>query len=183
MVTKGIQPMTTAAMALSTYRWPQATMMKGEGGVEQGDQHVGAPGVCSLLRRMNRQSRPRVRLPHRARPAATRMGGSSANGLVHEDELGAPQQADRQQQQIATHLNLRCNSPAHSMQSATMPKMNCHHSTMVNIDGTALSRLDLNLLTVFDMLMQERNVTCAAERLHLSQSTVSHALAAAQCAG
>lgn len=39
-----------------------------------------------------------------------------------------------------------------------------------------LSRLDLNLLTVFDMLMQERNVTRAAERLHLSQSTVSHAL-------
>lgn len=41
---------------------------------------------------------------------------------------------------------------------------------------TPLSRLDLNLLTVFDMLMQERNVTRAAERLHLSQSTVSHAL-------
>ncbi|WP_354688659.1 LysR family transcriptional regulator [Aeromonas sp. 19NY04SH05-1] len=41
---------------------------------------------------------------------------------------------------------------------------------------TSLSRLDLNLLTVFDMLMQERNVTRAAERLHLSQSTVSHAL-------
>ena len=39
-----------------------------------------------------------------------------------------------------------------------------------------LSRLDLNLLTVFDMLMQERNVTRAAERLPLSQSTVSHAL-------
>lgn len=39
-----------------------------------------------------------------------------------------------------------------------------------------LSRLDLNLLSVFDMLMQERNVTRAAERLHLSQSTVSHAL-------
>ena len=29
MVTKGIQPMTTAAMALSTYCCPQATMMKG----------------------------------------------------------------------------------------------------------------------------------------------------------
>lgn len=39
-----------------------------------------------------------------------------------------------------------------------------------------LARLDLNLLAVFDMLMQERNVTRAAERLHLSQSTVSHAL-------
>ncbi|MGU5655135.1 LysR substrate-binding domain-containing protein [Aeromonas allosaccharophila] len=43
------------------------------------------------------------------------------------------------------------------------------------MDGS-LARLDLNLLAVFDMLMQERNVTRAAERLHLSQSTVSHAL-------
>ncbi|HDO1385184.1 TPA: LysR family transcriptional regulator [Aeromonas veronii] len=41
---------------------------------------------------------------------------------------------------------------------------------------SSLARLDLNLLAVFDMLMQERNVTHAAERLHLSQSTVSHAL-------
>ncbi|OYD24330.1 LysR family transcriptional regulator [Oceanimonas baumannii] len=38
-------------------------------------------------------------------------------------------------------------------------------------------RLDLNLLRVFDVLMQSRNVTRAAERLNLSQSTVSHALA------
>ncbi|MCX0437438.1 MULTISPECIES: LysR family transcriptional regulator [Aeromonas] len=41
---------------------------------------------------------------------------------------------------------------------------------------SSLARLDLNLLAVFDMLMQERNVTRAAERLHLSQSTISHAL-------
>lgn len=41
---------------------------------------------------------------------------------------------------------------------------------------SSLARLDLNLLAVFDMLMQERNVTRAAERLCLSQSTVSHAL-------
>ncbi|MFB2863597.1 LysR substrate-binding domain-containing protein [Aeromonas sp. MdU4] len=41
---------------------------------------------------------------------------------------------------------------------------------------SSLARLDLNLLAVFDMLMQERNVTRAAERLYLSQSTVSHAL-------
>ncbi len=38
-------------------------------------------------------------------------------------------------------------------------------------------RLDLNLLRVFDVLMQYRNVTRAAEQLNLSQSTVSHALA------
>ena len=36
-----------------------------------------------------------------------------------------------------------------------------------------LSRLDLNLLNVFDMLMQERNVTRAAERLGRVQSNVT----------
>ena len=40
-----------------------------------------------------------------------------------------------------------------------------------------LRQLDLNLLLVFDALMQEGNLTRAAERLHLSQSTVSNALA------
>lgn len=39
-----------------------------------------------------------------------------------------------------------------------------------------LSRLDLNLLVVFDALMHERNVTRAARRLFLSQPAVSHAL-------
>lgn len=36
--------------------------------------------------------------------------------------------------------------------------------------------LDLNLLRVFDVLMELRSVTRAAERLHLTQSAVSHAL-------
>lgn len=40
-----------------------------------------------------------------------------------------------------------------------------------------LSALDLNLLVVFDALMQERNVTKAASRLALSQPALSHALA------
>ena len=40
-----------------------------------------------------------------------------------------------------------------------------------------LSAVDLNLLVVFDALMQERNVTKAAHRLSLSQPAVSHALA------
>ena len=39
-----------------------------------------------------------------------------------------------------------------------------------------LSRLDLNLLRVFDLLMQERSVTRVAGLLHVSQSTVSHSL-------
>lgn len=39
-----------------------------------------------------------------------------------------------------------------------------------------LSRLDLNLLVVFDALMRERNVTRAARRVFLSQPAASHAL-------
>ncbi len=40
-----------------------------------------------------------------------------------------------------------------------------------------LRRLDLNLLVTFDVLMAERNVTRAAERLGRTQSAVSHSLA------
>ncbi len=36
--------------------------------------------------------------------------------------------------------------------------------------------IDLNLLVVFDAMMQERNVTRAGERLGLSQPAMSHAL-------
>ena len=39
-----------------------------------------------------------------------------------------------------------------------------------------LSRIDLNLLFVFEAVMQERSVTRAAHRLNVSQSTISHAL-------
>ncbi|MFC3616470.1 LysR family transcriptional regulator [Lutimaribacter marinistellae] len=38
-------------------------------------------------------------------------------------------------------------------------------------------KYDLNLLAVFDAIMQEQNVTAAASRLGLSQSAVSAALA------
>src|SRR5215472_7943013 len=38
------------------------------------------------------------------------------------------------------------------------------------------SGLDLNLLRVFDTLIEERSVTRAGERLGLSQSAISHAL-------
>lgn len=39
-----------------------------------------------------------------------------------------------------------------------------------------LSNIDLNLLTVFDAVMRERNATRAAERIGLTQPAISHAL-------
>jgi DNA-binding transcriptional LysR family regulator len=45
------------------------------------------------------------------------------------------------------------------------------------MDPNRLARLDLNLLVVLDVLLAERNVTHAAQRLGLGQSTVSNALA------
>ena len=39
-----------------------------------------------------------------------------------------------------------------------------------------LRRVDLNLLVILDALLSEQHVTRAAERLHLSQPAVSHAL-------
>src|SRR5262245_26372546 len=40
-----------------------------------------------------------------------------------------------------------------------------------------LSRIDLNLFTVFDAIYREGGITPASKRLHLSQPAVSHALA------
>lgn len=39
-----------------------------------------------------------------------------------------------------------------------------------------LSRVDLNLLGLFEVVLEERHVGRAAERLHLSPSAVSHGL-------
>jgi len=52
-----------------------------------------------------------------------------------------------------------------------MPEM--HTSLMNKID---LRRVDLNLLPVFEVLVEERHVSRAAERLGRTQSAVSHAL-------
>jgi DNA-binding transcriptional LysR family regulator len=43
--------------------------------------------------------------------------------------------------------------------------------------GWFMMDIDLNLLRIFDILYDERNVTRAAARLFLTQSAVSHALA------
>lgn len=50
-----------------------------------------------------------------------------------------------------------------------------HGCTLAN--PTDLSRIDLNLLTVFAALMRERHVSRAAQRLHVGQPAVSYALA------
>jgi DNA-binding transcriptional LysR family regulator len=44
------------------------------------------------------------------------------------------------------------------------------------MNNTHFSALDLNLLRVFDALIEERSVTRAGERLGLTQSAISHAL-------
>ena len=44
--------------------------------------------------------------------------------------------------------------------------------------GLNLGRVDLNLLVALEALLDEANVTRAAERVHLSQPAMSDALAA-----
>ena len=46
----------------------------------------------------------------------------------------------------------------------------------MSIDYTNLRQLDLNLLIALDVLIEEANVTRAAQRLNMSQSAMSHAL-------
>ena len=56
-------------------------------------------------------------------------------------------------------------------------KMNSNDSSIHEINtNSTLRRIDLNLLLVFDVLMQEKNVSRAAERVFLSQSAMSNAL-------
>src|SRR5690606_11800019 len=47
---------------------------------------------------------------------------------------------------------------------------------MQNTHGMAKRPLPLNLITVFEAVALERNVTRAAQRLNMSQSAVSHSL-------
>jgi DNA-binding transcriptional LysR family regulator len=47
---------------------------------------------------------------------------------------------------------------------------------MGNPEMSALRHFDLNLLVAFDLLMQEQNVSRAAERMFVSQSAMSHIL-------
>lgn len=51
--------------------------------------------------------------------------------------------------------------------------MNSFHENMQQID---IKQIDLNLLMILKVLLEERNVTKASEKLNLSQSATSHAL-------
>ncbi|USE38245.1 LysR family transcriptional regulator [Endozoicomonas sp. SCSIO W0465] len=76
------------------------------------------------------------------------------------------------------------------MQRQSIDTMKPHHPAMHCIDTLCqanssihfvpamsdLNRIDLNLLRVFDLLMIEGSVSRVAQKLHLSQSTISHAL-------
>jgi len=56
-------------------------------------------------------------------------------------------------------------------------EMNSNDSSIHEINSNlSLRRLDLNLLLIFDVLMQEKNVSRAADRVFLSQSAMSNAL-------
>ncbi len=55
-----------------------------------------------------------------------------------------------------------------------MSQLNCSHVTIMN--NIDIRRIDLNLLVVFEAIYREGAVTRASERLHLTQSSVSHAL-------
>src|SRR2546426_1678928 len=64
-------------------------------------------------------------------------------------------------------------SPLNATPRGTMLKIHCYHMEMRHVNWRAF---DLNLLVVFDGLMQERSVTRAGRRLGMSQPALSHAL-------
>jgi DNA-binding transcriptional LysR family regulator len=53
--------------------------------------------------------------------------------------------------------------------------MNNNHN-IITRNGVHFQQLDLNLLKIFEALYQERNMSRAAQRLHLTPSAVSHAI-------
>src|SRR5947208_1180240 len=64
-------------------------------------------------------------------------------------------------------------SPLNATPRGTMLQIHCYHMEMHHVNWRAF---DLNLLVVFDGLMQERSVTRAGKRLGMSQPALSHAL-------
>lgn len=58
-----------------------------------------------------------------------------------------------------------------------MPEVQTDHSETAELSKPQLRMVDLNLLTVFDAVMQEQNITRAAHVLGMSQPAVSNAVA------
>ena len=58
-----------------------------------------------------------------------------------------------------------------------MPEVQTDHSETAELSKPQLRIVDLNLLTVFDAVMQEQNITRAAHVLGMSQPAVSNAVA------
>jgi DNA-binding transcriptional LysR family regulator len=58
-----------------------------------------------------------------------------------------------------------------------MPAIGPRHTCPAIIEGMRYQRIDLNLLIALDALLAERNVTRAAERMHMTQSAMSGVLA------
>ncbi len=58
-----------------------------------------------------------------------------------------------------------------------MPEVQTDHPETAELSKPQLRMVDLNLLTVFDAVMQEQNITRAAHVLGMSQPAVSNAVA------
>lgn len=59
----------------------------------------------------------------------------------------------------------------------SMPEVQTDHPETAELSKPQLRMVDLNLLTVFDAVMQEQNITRAAHALGMSQPAVSNAVA------
>lgn len=59
----------------------------------------------------------------------------------------------------------------------SMPEVQTDHPETAELSKPQLRMVDLNLLTVFDAVMQEQNITRAAHVLGMSQPAVSNAVA------
>ncbi len=70
---------------------------EGDGGIQQGDQHVGTPRGVLALETHEQAEQTQGQAAAQGTTGSHQDGGQLGNGLVHEDELGTPQQANGQQ--------------------------------------------------------------------------------------
>ncbi|VXA88502.1 hypothetical protein AERO8C_70160 [Aeromonas veronii] len=70
---------------------------EGDGGIQQGDQHIGAPWGVLTLEPHEQAEQTQGQAAAQGTTGSHQNGGQLGNGLVHENELGTPQQANGQQ--------------------------------------------------------------------------------------